>query len=386
MGKAKEEVAVYCTDVQELINRIKQSRSYTSDDGIVVKLGIDGGGGFFKITLSVLSKNLEQLTGNAFKVGGVKRLFIIALVQNLAEKYENVAPIWTKLLKLQNIEAIIAGDLKIINIITGIMAHSSRQPCPYCEAQKSALGTCKGTSRTKGNIKTNYLNKKMGGRNTACCIYEPLIYGNDDDEILFLCPPPPLHLTLGIVNTIFKGVEKNSPDWADLWVSQANVRHQQKTYGFTGRACHALLKAADCLELNSDLLGYAKVSYLRKKVRDFNNYLFIYQALKKFNDVYNKCFSFKLDASFEESIHEFVSSWEDLQLPNTSKYHITKHHVPDFCKATGRGLGLHNEQASESVHSDFDVVWQRYKAPKTAEVYNDRLLNAVIDYNSNHLF
>lgn len=169
-------------------------------------------------------------------------------------------------------------------------------------------------------------------------------------------------------------------------MSQANVRHQQKTYGFTGRACHALLKAADCLELNSDLLGYAKVSYLRKKVRDFNNYLFIYQALKKFNDVYNKCFSFKLDASFEESIHEFVSSWEDLQLPNTSKYHITKHHVPDFCKATGRGLGLHNEQASESVHSDFDVVWQRYKAPKTAEVYNDRLLNAVIDYNSNHLF
>lgn len=102
--------------------------------------------------------------------------------------------------------------------------------------------------------------------------------------------------------------------------------------------------------------------------------------------MYAKCFSFKLEHGFEEAIDGFASSWEKLQLPYTSKYHILKYHVPEFCRDTGRGLGLHNEQASESVHSDFDEIWQRYRAPKSSQIYNDRLLSAVIDYNSNHMF
>ncbi|XP_055605671.1 uncharacterized protein LOC129753848 [Uranotaenia lowii] len=363
VAPSSDHVVAYCTDVPELINRIKRSRPPVDD--FVVKIGIDGGRSFFKITLSVISPQMEHLAG--FKDGGVKKLFIIALSPNLAEKYDNISPVWTKLLKLHELEYLVAGDLKIINIIIGIMAHSSKNPCPYCEALKSELGVANGTARTKGSINENCTRKKkLNGKNFASCVNAPLVSGSDEDKIVNLCPPPPLHITLGIINTIFKSLEKKAPDWVDLWVEQAQVRHQQMTYGFTGRACHALLDATNCLADNPELSDYVTV-------------------LNNFKNVYAKCFSFKLEHGFEEAIADFASSWEKLNLPFTSKYHITKYHVADFCREAGRGLGLHNEQASESVHADFDVIWQRYKAPKSSKVYNDHLLNSLIDYNSNHM-
>lgn len=264
VGSSSDEVVVYCTDVPELINRIKRSRPTAGDD-FLVKIGIDGGRSFLKITLSVISPQTEHLAGNDFKDGGVKKLFIIALSPNLAEKYDNISPIWTELLKLHELEYLVAGDLKIINIIIGIMAHSSKNPCPYCEAFKSELGISNGISRTKGSIKENCTRKmKMIGKNFASCVNAPLVSGTDEDKILHLCPPPPLHITLGVVNTIFKSLEKKAPDWADLWVNQAQVRHQQMTYGFTGRACRALLDAAKCLADNPDLSDYVTASYSTK--------------------------------------------------------------------------------------------------------------------------
>jgi hypothetical protein len=266
VASSSDHVVAYCTNVPELINRIKLSRSTAGDD-CLVKIGIDGGRSFFKITLSLIFPPTEHLAENRFKDGGVKKLFIIALSPNLAEKYDNISPIWTDLLKLHEVECLVAGDLKIINIIIGIMAHSSRNPCPYCEALKSELGTTNGISRTKGTIK-DHCNRKMEmvGKNSASCVNVPLVSGNDGDKILNLCPPPPLHITLGLVNTIFKSVEKKAPDWVDLWVNQAQVRHQQMTYGFTGRACHALVDAANCLADNPELSDYVMASYATKQM------------------------------------------------------------------------------------------------------------------------
>lgn len=111
----------------------------------------------------------------------------------------------------------------------------------------------------------------------------------------------------------------------------------------------------------------------------------ILKVLKHFENVYAKCFSFDLDPSFEEDLNKFIECWEELNLPKSSKYHITKFHVKDFCHITGRGLGWHNEQASESVHSDFKLTWERYKTVQTSKVYKSHLLRAVVDYNSGHL-
>ncbi|XP_065088225.1 uncharacterized protein LOC135709769 [Ochlerotatus camptorhynchus] len=250
LGQYADVPVIFCNNIPELLQRIKKSR-HASEEELFIKLGIDGGGGFFKITLSlsVVSKT-QNNSADYFKDSGVKRLHILALAPNLAEKYEYIFLIWNGLLKL--LESIIAGDLKIINVIIGIMAHSSTHPCPYCVTEKSNLALLSG-------------------------------------------------------------------------------------------------------------------------------------VLKHFQNAYKKCFSFELVPGFEEDINKFVEYWEMLHLPKSSKYHITKFHVKEFCNATGQGLGWHNEQASESVHSDFLLTWERYKTTKTSKIYKSQLLRAVVDYNSGHL-
>lgn len=250
---------VYCNNIAGLIEQIKRKRSPDADDDEYIKLGIDGGGGFMKITLSVVPKT-PVLSSKPFKESGVKRLHIVALAPNLTEKYEYISLIWN-LLKLNDFKYVVAGDLKIINIIVGIMAHSSSNPCPYCEVKKINLASESGTPRTIRSIKlhsaSDVTSKKR--QNHASCIHAPLVSGQEEEYILKICPPPPLHIMLGIVNVVFRAVEKGSPDWADLWANKAQVRHQQRAYGFTGRACHSLIGAANVLEDNEDLLGYCKV-------------------------------------------------------------------------------------------------------------------------------
>lgn len=193
---------------------------------------------------------------------------ILALVPGLAEKYENVAPIW-KILRLQEIDGVIAGDLKIINIITGIMAHSSSHPCPYCDADKQHLTTFNGNLRTIGNI-MEYVqlwrkSNSKSAKQFACCVNEPLFKGSEQQLVLTVCPPPSLHITLGIVNALYKAVEKTNSQFAEMWATKACVRHQQRNYGFTGKACHELMENSDVLKGCVELKDFLKVSKMVRK-------------------------------------------------------------------------------------------------------------------------
>lgn len=248
-----------------LIEHVKKSREGNEEHGHYIKLGIDGGGGFLKVTLSILSRDPPPArSSNSFKDSGVKRLHIIALAPNLPEKYEYISLIWNNLLNLNALEYTVAGDLKIINVIVGIMAHSSSYPCPYCEIAKKDLAVQAGIPRTIGRIKEHSDKRAESIKRSdhASCIHAPLVSGDDADMILEICPPPPLHIKLGIVNAVFKAVEKRNPDWADLWAHKAQVRHLQRAYGFTGGACKDLIRAANILQDHEDLVGYFYVCKL----------------------------------------------------------------------------------------------------------------------------
>ena len=70
----------------------------------------------------------------------VKKLIILAIVPNVSESYENVHQIF-QLLNFDKIDKDYhkiryAADLKMINILLGLMSHSSAHPCSWCTIDK----------------------------------------------------------------------------------------------------------------------------------------------------------------------------------------------------------------------------------------------------------
>lgn len=70
-------------------------------------VGIDGGQGSLKFILMIEDKQ-ESSDQSKFKDSGVRRCFILALVENVQENYENVSKIWSKL-ELGKVNAMITG-------------------------------------------------------------------------------------------------------------------------------------------------------------------------------------------------------------------------------------------------------------------------------------
>ena len=100
-----------------------RKRNLNRDD-LFIRIGIDGGGGFLKIGLSVfeldetatiISARCKLSSGltSKFKDSGVKRSFILALVPDVQENYRNVKLLWIKTgLNTMRHQFSIACDLK----------------------------------------------------------------------------------------------------------------------------------------------------------------------------------------------------------------------------------------------------------------------------------
>lgn len=78
-------------------------------------------------------RNFEHgVASKQFRDSAVKKLLIIGLAQSTQEKHVNVSRIWSAIdlnTSLSKFIATIATDLKLANILSGMMAHSSKYPC-----------------------------------------------------------------------------------------------------------------------------------------------------------------------------------------------------------------------------------------------------------------
>ena len=142
--------------MNELVKRMIEGRNI-SEENALVRIGIDGGGGFLKVCPSVfdLVEFKQPCTGKRqgeqFRDSGVK-VIIIGIVPDIQKNYPNLKRIWLETdIETFRREYTIATYLKLCNILLGLMTHSSAHPCCWCDVKKGNLDK-KGVSRTIANM------------------------------------------------------------------------------------------------------------------------------------------------------------------------------------------------------------------------------------------
>ena len=377
---------IFCHDVNSLVQTVEHHREKNYNN---IKIGLDSGGGFLKVCLTLNNSAdssstsqeptkrhtySEGVTAKSRSDGSVKRLFIIALAPDVPENYRNLLSVWTHLkLDMVHLPFTIAADLKMASILMGLMGHGSNHPCTWCEVSKdNLLSGRRGRSRTLGSIRQLFGEwhgsdaKVPEAKNFGNVIHLPIPKQADNTKVLDLIPPLELHILIGPVTTIFDALKKVWPD-AEKWANASNVERQAYHGGIlNGNGCIRLLKHVDALEEMRCSFEYVDV-------------------LRKFKSVVDKGYGMTLDENFLSAIEDFSTAYKRLGIRITPKVHAVMFHVSEFCETHDKGLGFWSEQASESVHSDFEKIWVRYKVGQHNKTYDTQLLKAVQDYCNKHL-
>jgi hypothetical protein len=291
------------------------------------------------------------------------------------ENFENLGT----LCELANLYALqdftIAADLKVGNLIFGLMSHASTHPCCWCDVHRDWLHD-RGTDRTIGSLQQCFEHFQANGairssaKNSKNVVHRPLFHQLDaTKKVLDLFPPPELHLLTGPVNFLLQNLHSAWPE-CDTWIQQCHVSREAQHGGtFTGNSCRILLRSVD------SMAALGPVSCLPYVV-----------ALRSLSAVVSSCYGEQLDADFLDAIQRFRVAYLDLGISITPKVHAVLHHVADFCSARGRGLGLWTEQAVEAAHHDFRSLWKNFQVRDSSHpAYEKQLLRAVQVYNSQHL-
>ena len=147
----KDEIqpVVFCNNINALIDQVIAERQISGEE-LIFKVGLDYGGGFLKVCLNIVSKEVstrakrakyEDKLSNCAKDTSVNRLIILALTPENKETHETMKNLWD-LLDLSSLNnrveghMTVAADLKMANILTGIMPHSSAHPCTWCTSDR----------------------------------------------------------------------------------------------------------------------------------------------------------------------------------------------------------------------------------------------------------
>lgn len=379
--KKNVQEAIFCKDLSKFIEFVVQVRNIRDYH---LKFGLDGGGKFLKLCLSIqeTSPSVDSEKVKGFKDSGVKKLFIIGIAESAQENYHNVKLLWDKLnmnkFLSQQMDGTVTTDLKLANILCGLMSHTVSYPCTWCVAAKAKLafdGELRTISSCQQNFENYRANKKVkkDAKNYYNCVDAPIIK-SDKTSILYVLPPPELHLLLGCVNHLYEHMKAEFPVIAETWAKECHVFRvdvYRGTMGFEGNSSRKLI---------------ANVDKLRRLCNKYDvNCLKFVDTFEKFNKVVASCFSKDLKPNYDIFIDNFRDSFLKLNISVTSKIHAIFFHIKHFCEYYGIGLGFFSEQAFESVHHDFKQTWANFKVNSENDNYGSKLLRCVCVYNSKHL-
>ena len=395
---------VFAQDVEDLASLIMLERGLTPDNSLV-QVGIDDGQGLLKVMLSVKEKfpHVEEKKGkkakyedgfapNDFKLSGVKKL-ILLLVSPTTERHDNMAALLGEL----GIEAIDFGfccDLKMVLVLLGKQAASSKHCCPFCTGSSPWLSSAPST--TIGSLWRDYtsyveagsvLKKAMKFNNV---VNPPLVTGLDDQKILGdLFYFPEHHVYTGIHGKLVKELERKvfkTPEegkaFMDRWMASPGVNVARTVYhgsaSFIGNMVTRFLKNIDDLQTQlREYLSPERFALAEVFITAFNQFAAVVKA----------CFGQTLSPNYTFLIKEFMATYRSLSISIPLKVHLLESHAEEFLKMKGEdhGLGFYSEQAMESMHKELKQEWGADKVDIQHPSYGPNLKNTVVRINGKHI-
>ena len=277
----------------------------------------------------------------ATKDTSTKRAIILAYVDDIPETHFNLSKILNNLkIHMMKYHHSIVGDLKLYNIILGLMECGSRHGCPFCKGKKGPDGKwIAGEYRTLESILSDHTlwELESGVRNDLKeyfnAINEPFVKApnaklleNDlsETKTLLLTPIPPLHvIRLGPVNKIWKGISQKYPNVEEIEKVLGLVRKDRQKKEFQGPQC---VKILNNLELIRRSLPAELHSYV--------------DALESLKTIYQMATAKEVDPDHRILIENFEKQWKVLMDDHGEtmplKVHIIVDHLSDYFEEAGK--------------------------------------------------
>ena len=208
-----EKVGIFCKDVEQLGKFIEKERNFKDP---FFKIQLDSGGGFLKVSMTAQDKNKPPVPSkkrklSCFKDTGVKKLIVLAIVQDIPENHSTLRAM-LKILDLKRLSPKFSVDLKVANLLCGLQSHSCTHPCTWCRGkspwENSAPHRTLGSLREKAaefqSKETNFKNAK----DYFNVVNIPLIDGPDDLKIIDIVVIPELHIMIGVTSKLTQELRK----------------------------------------------------------------------------------------------------------------------------------------------------------------------------------
>lgn len=377
--------AIYINDINLFIQIVAAEHQISRP---VVKIGLDGGQGSFKICLTILDE--EKIDQEATE--SVKNVYILFLAFNVQENRHNVKVAWN-LLRVDSVfEYIVVVDLKMANILVGLMSHSCKFPCTYCVAKQvngvyeefaelRTVGHINNIAKRLKKISVNFDNdddvdNDEGGTDEDVnfgVVDTPIFDKHHDQLIMTVIRPPPLHLLLGIVNYVLNKLKQLNESLHAKFLKASGVTVNAKGRDVNGNGCRSLLKKYHIL----DLLG--KLHQFQSQTEDIARFVNVFKSI---NGVVHACFGKNLEDDYLDKIDQLKLLYRKLVWNETPKAHAIFVHLPQYLAYTQRGLSAYSEQAFEAIHHNFKVHHLNYKRDSDHGEFTEKLLSSVASYNS----
>ena len=328
----------------------------------------------------------EGAVPESSKLSGVNKTFLIGALPYTQENYENIKLLFSQM-NMWGLKPTFSADIKMYIYIIGKVYSTAKYPCIYGSGCSPWTEECEPlTVGDARRLWSEYL--AAGGEGTGkefgSFVNEILVQYPNETLLLDILNFPELHVMLGLVQKLLDYIKlASSTHFAQSVIDELNITetyHRGKK-GLNGNACKKLIENATLFIIKSKALpnscDKAKIVAAAKTMSLFNNMV-------------NSYFGQLMEEGWEQDVKDFCAAYRALVgISYPPKFHLVEGRLVQFLKRrwsldnSYKGFGL--EQPVEALHHKFEEHFDSYKVGRMHEDYGNRLLDAVLSWNSRRM-